>query len=244
MCTLSEKNRARARQTARKKRPAFPLERRSGPFQEKPEWNKLHPCLLAFPRGNRADYSPLYLRILSSSLGAVKRNLRFFHHAETAGHSPQGAGPEVTQAAAGQGQPDGEEGAGDGGAGDGDPAPMAVYDALGDGQPQTVAPLAPGPVAVSAVEALEQAGQMLLRDGSPVLWTERTASSPWGRRISEAEPRGPAYLTALSTRMATRRRSCSGSPRNSRSGVIWLSRATPASKATDSKGAGPPRPGR
>ena len=63
-----------------------------------------------------------------------------FHHAETAGHSPQGAGPEVTQAAAGQGQPDGEEGAGDGGAGDGDPAPMAVYDALGDGQPQTVAP--------------------------------------------------------------------------------------------------------
>ena len=71
----------------------------------------------------------------------------------------------MTQAAAGQGQPDGEEGAGDGGAGDGDPAPMAVCDALGDGQPQTVAPLAPGPVAVSAVEALEQAGQMLRRDG-------------------------------------------------------------------------------
>lgn len=44
----------------------------------------------------------------------------------------------------GRGRPDGEEGAGDGGAGDGDPAPMAVYDALGDGQPQTVAPLAPG----------------------------------------------------------------------------------------------------
>ena len=35
---------------------------------------------------------------------------------------------------------------------------VGFCDALGDGQPQTVAPLAPGPVAVSAVEA-EAAGR-------------------------------------------------------------------------------------
>ena len=63
------------------KKTCVPIGTQVWSFQEKPEWNKLHPCLLAFPRGNRADYSPLYLRILSSSPGAVKRNLRFFHHA-------------------------------------------------------------------------------------------------------------------------------------------------------------------
>src|SRR5699024_8812797 len=64
------------------------------------------------------------------------------------------------------GQQDGKGGAAVRGAGHRDPAPMGFGNALGDGQPQTIAPLSPVPGGICPVEPLEQVGQVFRRNGS------------------------------------------------------------------------------